>query len=61
MLISCVVGGGAAEILDPGLLRLREVVQHIGVHQRLVAGMTDAEAEADAPADDAEGEDKAEG
>ena len=38
----CVVGTGGAEILDPGLLGLAEIVEHIGVDQGLVAGMADA-------------------
>ena len=37
------VGHRAADRLDPGHLRLGEVAQHEIVHERLVAGMADAE------------------
>src|SRR6478735_936934 len=37
-----VIGAGGAEVLDPGLLDLTEIVEHVGMDERLVAGMADA-------------------
>ena len=51
------IGHRPAEVVDPGLLALAEVVQHIGVDQGLVARMTDAEAQS---AESAEGKAEAE-
>ena len=41
-----VIGDRRAERLDPGFLALGEIIQHIGMNQRLVAGVTDAKPQA---------------
>src|SRR6266702_6966203 len=41
-----VVGDDAAQGLDPRLLVLREIAEHVGMHQLLYAGMADADAPA---------------
>ncbi len=41
-----IVGDDVAQRLDPGPLALGEILQHVGFHQFLVAGMADAKAHA---------------
>ncbi len=37
------VGDGAAQVVDPGLVGLREVAEHVVLDELLVAGMADAD------------------
>jgi len=39
-----VVGDDVGKRLDPGALALGEIAQHVGMHQFLHTGMTDADA-----------------
>ena len=41
-----IVGDDVAQRLDPGPFALGEILQHVGFHQILVAGMADADAHA---------------